>query len=411
VRGLVLSCLLVMVWDPTSAAAATVAVEPCGSGSRYCLSAVVVVAEPGELNRIRVAAEPSVIEVSDVGAPPRAGEGCSVVDPNTVLCEAAAGLRVAAGDGDDRVEFGGEELYFVALTGGPGDDLLIGAGSDEWIGGGTGADQLLGGAGDDELSDGDADGERDADVIDGGPGVDVVDYSSRTAPVTVRLDALGRDEHAGEAGEKDRLIAVEGAWGGGADDVLRVGDAGASPSRFHDIGDVPGLAGGPGDHVLIGGRGTDRIDASEGADRVRSGPGDDDMELPYDSTRRGARVDCGGGFDIVGYAAPSDRLVRNCNLIYVGEYETAFAPAAASSGDVRVREVEQQTRVTVVADGGRLDGRLIARRTFRARPGRLGLTALGRRLAQRGQLPAIRVRCRAGARAPRQGFRLTPRSG
>lgn len=173
-------------------------------------------------------------------------------------------------------------------------------------------------------------------------------------------------------------------------------------------GDTPGLYGGRGDDVLIGGRGDDMIDASQGADRVRSGYGDDDVTLPFATARRGARVDCGAGFDLVGYAAPSDRLDRNCNLIYVGAYETAFAPAPSSLGGVRIRQVEPRTRVAVVVDGGRLDGRLIARRTFRSQPGRLHLTALGRHLARRREHPAIRVTCRVGARAP-QGFRLTSR--
>jgi hypothetical protein len=160
---------------------------------------------------------------------------------------------------------------------------------------------------------------------------------------------------------------------------------------------------------LIGGRGDDRIDASEGADRVRGKSGDDEVELPFATRRRGTRVDCGAGSDLVAYAAPSDRLDRNCDLIYVGEFETAFAPAGAASGGVRIREVERPIRVAVVADGGRLDGRVIARRTLRSRPGRLHLTALGRRLARRRELPAIRVRCWVGARATRQGFRLTAR--
>jgi RTX calcium-binding nonapeptide repeat (4 copies) len=405
VRCLVLTCVLVALWVPASAAAATVTFDWCTG--RYCSTAVRVAAEPAELNRIRVTAERSAITVSDAGAPPRAGAGCSLVDPSTVRCGATGTVGVAAGDGDDRVEVTGDAPHVAGLGGGPGDDLVIGAGGNDWISGGTGTDHLLGAGGDDELSDGDATGASNGDVIDGGAGVDVVDYSWRTAPVTVRL---GRDGHAGEAGENDRLIAVEGAWGGDADDILRAGDRGASPSTVADIvGDLPGLAGGRGDDVLIGGRGDDRIDASEGADRVRGGSGHDDVTLPFPSTRRGARVDCGRGFDIVAYAGPSDRLVRDCDLIYVGDDEAAFAPVAASSGWVRVREVEPRTRVTVVADGGRYDGRPIARRTFRSRPGRLHLTALGRRIARRRRAPPIRIICRAGARAPRQGFRLMAR--
>lgn len=368
-RSFALSCLLVLVWAPEDAAAATVTFGP--------EDAVVVVAEPGEVNRIRVTADPSAVEVSDAGAPARAGTGCSLVGPSVVRCQAASALLVDVGDGDDRVEIVGDALRVATLVGGPGDD---------------------------ELSD---DGTR-GDVIDGGPGVDIVDYSARTARVTVRLDRLGGDDRAGEAGEGDRLTAVEGAWGGDGDDLLRAGDRGASPSTVdRSVAVVPGLAGGRGDDVLIGGRGDDTIDASEDADRVRSGPGDDEVIL--ESRRRGARVDCGPGFDLVGSAAPSDALARNCNLIYATEYGNAFTPAGVWSGGIRVRQIEPRTRVSVVVDGGRLDGRLIARRSFRSRRGRLHLTALGRRLARRGQLPAIRVTCRAGRRAAREGFRLQGR--
>ena len=285
---------------------------------------------------------------------------------------------------------------------------MIGAGSDDSITGGTGADRLQGGGGDDLLSDDDAADGADGDLIDGGPGIDVVDYADRTAAVTVRLDRLGSDDHAGEAGENDRLVAVEGAFGGDADDLLQAGDAGASPDITIDgEGDIPGLRGGRGDDLLIGGRGDDRIDATEGADRVRSGSGDDEVEVPFATRRRGTRVDCGAGWDGVGYAAPSDRLDRNCDQIYVGEYETGFEPAPAASGGVRRVGLDRPIRVAVVADGGRLDGQVIARRTLRSRPGRLHLTALGRRLARRRELPAIHVRVRVGARGPRQGFRLS----
>jgi hypothetical protein len=244
VRSLVLSFVLLVVWVPASAVAATVHVDPCGGGGKDCQSAVVVVAELGELNRILMTAEPSAIEVSDAGAPLHAGTGCSLVDPSAARCDSVAGVSVFADDGDDRVEVAGDVVSFARLRGRPGDDLLIGAGGDDSIFGGTGADQLLGGGGDDLLADGDATDDTDGDVIDGGPGVDLVDYTNRTAPITVRLDRLGTDDHAGEAGENDRLVAVEGAFGGDADDVLRAGDSGASPSLSDEVdGDVPGSAG------------------------------------------------------------------------------------------------------------------------------------------------------------------------
>ena len=107
-RSLVLASLLVVAWLPASAAAATVSVDPCGGGGKVCLSAVIVVAAPGEPNRIRVTAEPSAIVVSD------------------------------AGDGDDQVEVVGDELRTVRLAGGPDGDAT-GAGEEDVVDGGPGS--------------------------------------------------------------------------------------------------------------------------------------------------------------------------------------------------------------------------------------------------------------------------------
>ncbi|MGI9658498.1 MAG: calcium-binding protein, partial [Gaiellaceae bacterium] len=84
------------------------------------------------------------------------------------------------------------------VTGGLGDDLIIGSAVANTLQGGPGDDILDGGGG--------------ADVLSGGIGVDTVDYSARTLAVSVDLDGIPDD---GEAGEGDNVITdIEDILGG-----------------------------------------------------------------------------------------------------------------------------------------------------------------------------------------------------
>jgi RTX calcium-binding nonapeptide repeat (4 copies) len=402
-RPIVLALAAGVLWSPAAAQATTVSVGGCFG--KYCGAYPADVrAGPGEANRILVTSSaPGSVTVTDTGAPITAGPGCTQDGAGAVRCSGVIAVFVDARDGDDEVEITGESrLYATRISGGPGDDLVTGSDGNDRLTGGAGRDRLLGRGGDDEL-DGDAFGARpEADVIDGGDGIDLVDYADRTRPIRLRLDASGADPAAGEVGERDRLAAVEGAHGGSGRDVIRAGDAGALPSTSDEVdGDTPGIRGGPGDDLLVGGPGDDRIDAAEGADRVRAGAGGDDVELPFARSRPGARVGCGRGYDLVLYAAPRD-VLDGCERIYAGDDGCVIGPAPAALGGVRVLELHRTARVTV-----RLrDGRLVAHRRLRERPGRLRLTALGRSLARRRALPAIQVAC-----GRRDGVRLAARRG
>jgi Ca2+-binding RTX toxin-like protein len=85
----------------------------------------------------------------------------------------------AAGEGDSI------DLDVEDVTGGAGDDVLVGSGKRNRLNGGAGDDEVYGGAGDDVLDGGDGDdqvfgedgddgvfGENGADVLDGGDGAD-----------------------------------------------------------------------------------------------------------------------------------------------------------------------------------------------------------------------------------------------
>jgi Ca2+-binding RTX toxin-like protein len=124
--------------------------------------------------------------------------------------------------------------------------------------GGNGDDKLTGGPGDDVLI-----GEAGADTMAGGGGRDTADYSARTAPVTVNLDAKAND---GEAGENDNVaLDVEVIAGGSGNDAL----AGSSSDNA--------LLGNAGNDMLAGGDGNDQLDGGAGDDTLAGGAGADSL--------------------------------------------------------------------------------------------------------------------------------------
>ena len=131
--------------------------------------------------------------------------------------------------------------------------------------GGNGNDRLTGGPGDDILI-----GEAGADTLAGGAGRDTADYSLRTAPVNVTLNATADD---GEAGEKDNVASdVEILAGGAADDSLTGNDAdnvllgNAGNDSLSGAGGNDQLDGGAGNDTLNGGTGSDSISGGDGID-------------------------------------------------------------------------------------------------------------------------------------------------
>ena len=180
--------------------------------------------------------------------------------------------QLGGGLGIDTVDYSSRALPLI-LTIGVGDaDGETGEGDGikddvENVRGGSGADTIVGNALDNVL-----DGGGGADNISGGDGVDAVDYSRRTAPVFVTLDAgVGND---GEAGENDTIASdVEGVFGGAGNDKL----VGAIGDGFlFGLGGNDELSDGGGADTLDAGSGDDVIDSVDGAvDTDVCGPGKD----------------------------------------------------------------------------------------------------------------------------------------
>jgi hypothetical protein len=234
--------------------------------------------------------------------------------------------------GDDVIEAG--EGIWSRLHGGSGADRLrSGAGSDRLVGG-AGVDELQAGGGDDELvGDGDDHGATaEGDIIDGGPGEDIVSYAGSDQGVRVDLAA---PERAGAPGEADTLRAIEGVHGTRASDVLLGDDGpnrlfggqayakGFSGDRIAGRGGRDELHGTASDDAIDGGAGRDVLIANGGRDRLNGGPGSDHLSLSTDrgsATLPGTSARCGAGRDRVYSPPPRLALRRDCEVVETDEF-------------------------------------------------------------------------------------------
>jgi len=255
-------------------------------------------AGPGEANVVRVARTGRTFAIRDAGSPLTAGTGCKAIDARAVSCSPPSGLpfiraSIDLGDGNDSLAvteaIGGrlDDLDDETLiAGGPGDDRISSGDGSETLDGGPGADELRAGGGDDTFVADES--PRASDLFDGGSGVDAISYDRSTVPVRVDLGNPAASQ--GEAGEADRVRAIEFVSGGGAGDSLR-GDAGGNR-----------LEGGAGADVLAGRDGDDDLFGGPGRDVLSGGAGDDAIDV---QDRRADYIACGAGLDRVGIVIPA----------------------------------------------------------------------------------------------------------
>jgi RTX calcium-binding nonapeptide repeat (4 copies) len=229
---------------PGAASAATVFVDP---------DRVIRFRAPvGEMNWVTVSAPdyPNVV-IRDAGIPIVPGAGCSALNPNEVVCALRArprwkGIRLELNDGGDTLS---ALCCGVVVSGGEGNDVLIGSAGIDSLNGGPGRDTIEGGAG--QVRRGRT---LLGDVLVGGPDGDIL----RGGPGPDRL--LG-------GGGADRLD------GGGASDVL-LGEGDRDVMDGGMSADL--LVGGTGPDLMKGGAGTDVLRAIDRArDNVRGGSGRD----------------------------------------------------------------------------------------------------------------------------------------
>jgi Ca2+-binding RTX toxin-like protein len=219
----------------------------------------------------------------------------------TVPADGTFTVIVNGGDGNDSLTVLAQlgEVAAVGLDGGPGDDVLTGADSNDTLSGGDGNDRLVGaggadvlngGAGNDTLVWNNGDG---SDILNGDAGNDGTEVNGaatagdvfsleanagrikfqRTNLKAFTLDASTERFQVNGIGGNDSLTAKNGV---GALTLLSVdGGAGVDTITGSDGPDL--ISGGEGNDVLSGGGGDDRIVGDRGNDTMNGGAGDDTL--------------------------------------------------------------------------------------------------------------------------------------
>lgn len=177
-------------------------------------------------------------------------------------------LRLDGQAGPDRIDASGARLGFVRVrvSGGDGDDVLIGSGDAETLSGGDGMDRIEGRGGNDRL-----DGNAGIDTLIGGDGDDTLNGGTGNDSLD---GSFGNDSLLG-GNDRDTLIGDEGddtLQGGLGDDLLN-GGAGNDSLLGQDGRDT--LLGAGGRDVLDGGKNNDHLRGHAGADTLRGDDGDD----------------------------------------------------------------------------------------------------------------------------------------
>ncbi|MEO8183851.1 MAG: calcium-binding protein [Deltaproteobacteria bacterium] len=215
-------------------------------------------------------------------------------------------LGFSLGDGDDRLEDLGtvraaaEPAWVPApgqapltglslplvVSGGAGDDWLVGGTKDDEFDGGVGDDVASGLAGNDRfLSDIEGDGR---DIWNGGPGYDQISYELRSTDLDLEvcsspalLGCEGEcvcDSPSGSVGEGDEIVNIEELRGGSGNDLLRGSDVSES------------LRGGPGNDSLFGLGGSDLLAGEGGVDQLEGGTDGDICDGQPDETVSGCEL-------------------------------------------------------------------------------------------------------------------------
>lgn len=232
------------------------------------------------------------------------GKGNNILDASAFTL---GSVTLSGGGGNDRLLGSstiGSTLIGGAgrdrLTGGGDGDLLLGEGGNDLLSAGDGNDFLIGEAGNDTLQGGDGDdvlaGVTGNDSIDGGTGDDLLDetfvafaFSGIGVPALFGSITLSNDQLASSLAGTDSLVSVEEIrlQGGDGDDVMDastftngpvtlLGTGGNDTLSGSSKGDS--LSGGAGDDALNGGNGSDTLRGEDGADTLTGGLGSDILD-------------------------------------------------------------------------------------------------------------------------------------
>jgi Ca2+-binding RTX toxin-like protein len=215
------------------------------------------------------------------------------------------------------------DQYFENITGGDGDDLIIGNTADNGLIGNPGVDVIEGRTGDDYIHGSEGDdllyGEEDEDTIHGGDGEDTIWGNSED-------DTIYGDDGNDIIEGNDDNDYIEGNAG---DDFIygNQGDDEIYGNRGMDTiwGDDAIISGPDGNDIIYGNAGEDRLFGEGGDDEMHGGPNRDFM--------------LGDDGDDILYGDSGDDLVSggidtgNGHPMFAGEYNPDGSSAANTFGD------------------------------------------------------------------------------
>ena len=301
--------------------------------------------------------DPWVLCPLDPGQPLRVEGGAGNDDIGISISSDAAlqakPIALHGGDGNDQVEDIYDTVSGRVLTGGTGNDTVLGHGGNDAIDGGDGNDVVDGGEGDDQVRGGAGDDEMwgdhykapGADLLDGGPGTDTTEEWGIPSDLTsqprtnVTLDGAAND---GRPGEGDNVIGIErirvsvvGDYVGtdGADEIKVINPGNEGPSSLAGRGGNDILVAEDFDDAVDGGAGNDIVEGGRGNDVVTGGPGQDTImgdatsshcswyscQIPWGNDTIQARdgekdnIDCGIGSDTA--VVDTIDVIANCENV------------------------------------------------------------------------------------------------
>ncbi|MEW6567040.1 MAG: calcium-binding protein [Chloroflexota bacterium] len=228
--------------------------------------------------------------------------------------------NLSGGNGNDALSGGASN---DTLTGGAGNDSLDGGDGNDNLNGSAGNDVLTGGAGNDTLAGGagddvyrfDTDTSLGTDRVTEGAsaGQDTLDFSGSSTGVVVNLGVTTNQVVHPNLTLRLSAVQVEDAIGGDGDDQLTGSSAANTLSGGAGADTLAGglgddrLFGGDGDDILDGGDGADTLSGEAGADTLTGGQGDDVLQGGEgDDT-----LDGGSGNDVVRGEAGNDTLTTS----------------------------------------------------------------------------------------------------
>ncbi len=212
-------------------------------------------------------------------------------------------LDVSGAGGNDRLDAASDVDIRVRLSGGDGDDTLIGGADWDILDSGPGVDSLVGNDGDDEIS------FKPGDTVVSGNGSDSLSLfvfgtdAADSVSISYFDASTVRLTLNGTIYDYDRTELVSAAIHAGlGDDTVQL-DSDVSVSAM--------ILGGDGNDSLVGGAGPDVLDSGVGLDTLRGAGGDDQLIF-----KPGDVADSGDGLDalvvsVAATASPDVILVEN----------------------------------------------------------------------------------------------------